>query len=468
MNQAFIVEFGDSHGLARDVTTNSYKNRTTLWDDQAPTDSSASQPIRQRGAWRAPSSILAPDISRPAAGDTPVASVRSSIQDEDDRPAPRRTNFYASRRPWWRPRTILGRVLLGAGITAVVFVLIAAGVITRNFAIRDAHFRIPGASGIQSTGLSEVNRAEVLPVFGADIGRNIFFVPLEERRKQLEEIAWVKQATVMRFLPDRLTVSIIERTPVAFVRQGNAIELADADGVILSMSPALMAQHHYSFPVVSGIDSKDSVAARRARMAVYLRFVTEVDQNQQHLAQQVSEIDLSDPEDLRATMPEQGSDILAHFGEDHFLHRLEVYHAHIAEWRQRYPKLIGVDLRYNGEVPLEMASETSASDGAKAAPIKISAIGGTTKSYKVPKTIFPKPISRKLISPAAKAASAKSATGKTARLKAGKAQASKAQAAHERPAQGQIQKGKVQPGMPSTHPVAHSTNIQASPISRGQ
>jgi hypothetical protein len=41
-----------------------------------------------------------------------------------------------------------------------------------------AHFRIPGASSIQSSGLSEVNRAEVLPVFGEDIGRNIFFVSL--------------------------------------------------------------------------------------------------------------------------------------------------------------------------------------------------------------------------------------------------------------------------------------------------
>jgi cell division protein FtsQ len=60
---------------------------------------------------------------------------------------------------------------------------------------------------------------------------------------------------------------------------------------------------------------QDALASRRARMAVYQRFVAELDQNNQHLTEQVSEIDLSDPEDLRATMPEQGSDILAHFGE---------------------------------------------------------------------------------------------------------------------------------------------------------
>ena len=55
-------------------------------------------------------------------------------------------------------------------------------------------------------------------------------------------------------------------------------------------------------------------------------------------------------------MPEQGADILAHFGEDHFLERYQRYKAHIAEWRQQYPQLAAVDLRYDQQVVLEMAS----------------------------------------------------------------------------------------------------------------
>jgi cell division protein FtsQ len=284
--------------------------------------------------------------------------VAGDDEEMDEAPrVPRRTRFAAARTPWWRPKSGFGRALLGTAVLLVLGVLVATGVITRNFLIRDRHFRIPGAASIQSTGLSEVNRTEVLPVFGEDIGRNIFFVPLGQRRKELEAIPWVQQATVMRFLPNRLSVSIVERTPVAFVREGSQVELADADGVILSMPPLMMAQHHYSFPVVTGIDARDSLASRRARMAVYLRFLAELDKGSQHLTQQVSEIDLSDPEDLRATMPEQGSDILAHFGEDHFLERWQSYKSHIGEWRSRYPRLIGVDLRYNGEIPLEMAPD---------------------------------------------------------------------------------------------------------------
>ena len=56
-----------------------------------------------------------------------------------------------------------------------------------------------------------------------------------ERRAELERLPWVEHATVMRLLPDRLRVSIVERTPVAFVRQGSHIGLVDASGVLMDM-----------------------------------------------------------------------------------------------------------------------------------------------------------------------------------------------------------------------------------------
>ncbi len=300
--------------------------------------------------------------------------------------------------------------------------------------MRDPHFRIEGMSSIRSMGLSEVSRSELLPVFGEDVGRNVFFVPLSERRQQLQAIPWVKEATVMRFLPDHLSVSIVERTPVAFVRQGSQIELVDADGVILSMSPAMMAQHHYSFPVITGIDAKDSLQARRTRMGVYQRFRAELDQDHQRRTDQVSEIDLSDPEDLRATMPEQGSDVLAHFGEDHFLERLAVYKSHVAEWRQRYPRLIGVDLRYSGEVPLELASDQPSSSPGKITVLRPAKISKTAAASVMPKSAArPKaaPISSAV--PAKKAAVALTsaqrksteARRKTEKLKAAKAKAAR-------------------------------------------
>jgi cell division protein FtsQ len=166
----------------------------------------------------------------------------------------------------------------------------------------------------------------------------------------------------MRLLPDQIRVTLVERQPVAFTRQGQQIGLVDANGVLLTMPAAAMAQHHYSFPVVTGIDPGDPASSRKARLAVYLRLMADLDSTGQHFSQQISEIDLTDPEDARVLMPEQGSDILAHFGDDRFLDRYQRYQAHIAEWRQQYPHLAAVDLRYNQQVVLEMASGKEASE----------------------------------------------------------------------------------------------------------
>ena len=278
--------------------------------------------------------------------------------DEDEAPGrskARRFGEEPARRPWWRPATRFGRILLGTGVVAVFSIFGISAYALRNFVEHDARFRITGTSDIQATGLSQVSREEMLPVFGEDIGSNIFFVPLAERRKQLEQIPWIEHATVMRLLPDQIRISVTERKPIAFVREGSQVALIDSNGVVLNEPPAMMAQHHYSFPVVTGIDSRDPLATRRAKMDVYQHLVGELDAGGQHLSDQLSEIDLNDPEDARVLMPEQGADILAHFGEDHFLERYQRYKAHIAEWRQQYPKLAEVDLRYDQQVVLQMA-----------------------------------------------------------------------------------------------------------------
>jgi cell division protein FtsQ len=260
---------------------------------------------------------------------------------------------------WYWPAGKVGRVFVGLGALVVLGAIVTVANLSKIYLQRDARFRITGASHIQAVGLTEVTRAQLLPVFGEDIGRNVFFVPLNERRKALEAIPWIQKATVMRILPDEIRVDIVERKPVAFTRHGQQIGLVDESGVLLDMAPAAMAAHHYSFPVLTGIDAGDKPASRQARMAVYQRMMGELDGNGQHNSEQLSEIDLTDPEDARVLMPEQGTDILAHFGEDHFLERYQRYKEHIAEWRQQYPNLAAVDLRYEHQVVLDMASGVS-------------------------------------------------------------------------------------------------------------
>jgi cell division protein FtsQ len=321
--------------------------RSQIWEDEPPAEPSfrrvqPSVPLPESPLPGMPLEMEDPDGGAPSC----FENSRTSF--------PRTFHRNSSRSLWWRPAGSVGRVCLTLVVLIVLGGLAASAYLLKNYLNRDPRFRLVSEDNIMATGLSEVSRVELLPIFGQDIGRSIFFVPLSERRRQLEQIPWIENATVIRLLPNQIRVSVVERQPVAFTRQGQQIGLVDANGVLLTMSAALMAQHHYSFPVVSGINAGDPLIARKARMAVYQRLLAELDSNGQHISQQISEIDLTDPADARVLMPEQGGDILVHFGEDHFLSRYQRYKDHIAEWRQAYPQLAAVDLRYDQQVVLQM------------------------------------------------------------------------------------------------------------------
>jgi cell division protein FtsQ len=254
------------------------------------------------------------------------------------------------------PRTTWGRVLLALACLALLAAVAAAILGVRHFLRTDPHFRIDSASSIQTMGNSQLTRADLLSVFGSDIGRNIFFVPLDQRRTELEQIPWVDHATVMRILPNQLRVSIVERTPVAFARAGDKISLIDGEGVFLDMPATLMAARHFNFPVITGIDPDIALSMRTARMRLYQQFMTALAGAGDNVSQQISEVDLSDPEDVRATLPANGHELLLHFGDDNFLSRYRNYVAHIHEWQQQYPALSSIDLRYDDQVVLKMGT----------------------------------------------------------------------------------------------------------------
>jgi cell division protein FtsQ len=262
-----------------------------------------------------------------------------------------------------------GRILLGA-----LFVVLCVGAgfcfwAVRTFFLTDAHFRIDSSAQIQSAGNTEFTRDQLLQVFGSDIGRNIFYVPLAKREAALEAQPWIRSAEVMRLLPDTIRVRIQERTPVAFVRIGHDIELVDAEGTLLNMSPSTLAARHYSFPVITGLDPNGTPASRAARMQLFARFMTAIDSGPQQLSEQLSEVDLSDLDDVRAVVPAQGTDILLHFGTSDYLARFRAYQQHIASWRQQYPNLSAVDLRYERQVVLKMADAAAADQAAEDHPL---------------------------------------------------------------------------------------------------
>ena len=167
-----------------------------------------------------------------------------------------------------------------------------------HYGERSWRFRVESSDDIEISGLQNVTRAQVMEVMGGDIGRNIFFVPLAQRKTQLEQIPWVESASVMRFVPNRLKVEIHERTPVAFARVGSRILLdrrrRHADGIA--------GQEKIFLPGDRGHESAASRFPRAlARMKIYNDVVSQLDSGGAHYSQELSEVDLSDPDDVKVT-----------------------------------------------------------------------------------------------------------------------------------------------------------------------
>jgi cell division protein FtsQ len=207
-------------------------------------------------------------------------------------------------------------------------------------------FRIRSANNIEVSGMETIPRRQVMEVFAADAGRNIFSVPLDDRRRRLEAIPWVESATVIRLLPDRLRVDLVERTPVAFVRMGSRISLIDRNGVIMD----LPRSRKYSFPVVKGMIESEPLSTRSARMQMYSALMRELDSEGAHYSLDLSEVDLSDSEDVKVVVADPSGAVLVHLGSSDFLRRYKIYLAHLQEWRQQFQKVESVDLRYERQI----------------------------------------------------------------------------------------------------------------------
>lgn len=293
--------------------------------------------------------------------DTPSRHLEED--DEDDFEPIRRRRGGLRVRFGGLPKTRGGRIFAGTLFAICLVMLGAFYLMVRSFLLHDERFTIPSSEAIEFTGNANVARSELLSIFGEDVERNIFKVPLAERRAEIEQIPWVAHATVMRLLPNHIRVAVIERTPVAFVRQGSHIGLVDANGVLLDMPVDNKPEQHYSFPVVTGVVPSDPLSTRAARMKIYQRFTSELDSSGEKVSEQLSEVDLSNPEDVKALIPDHSTDILVHFGDSDFLDRYRRFEQHLSEWRTVYPHLSSVDMRYERQVVLEMAPGTMPDSG---------------------------------------------------------------------------------------------------------
>jgi cell division protein FtsQ len=293
------------------------------------------------------------------------------------------------------PKKTVTRLTWTLIVLVVMFLGSVAVAAVYHYGERSWRFRVDSSDHIEITGLENVTRSQVMEVIGGDIGRNIFFVPMAQRKKQLEQIPWVESASVMRFVPNRLKIEIHERTPVAFARVGSRILLVDGVGTLME----LPNKKRYSFPVILGMNSGEPLSTRIPRMRIYQSVLSQLDSGGAHYSQDLSEVDLSDPDDVKVLTNNPEGEVLIHLGSSNYLDRYKVYVGHVREWRRQFDKVESVDLRYDRQIIVnpdlngaikQSPLSPSAAKAAMAAGVKPAAL--TTRLTTSPTALVPRPV----------------------------------------------------------------------------
>ncbi len=204
---------------------------------------------------------------------------------------------------------------------------------------------------IELTGNHVVTREAVLKQFVEDRNRSVLRMSLDLRRSQLEQIPWIESATVERILPNRIRIELTERTPIAFVRNGDEVALMDPHGVILDRP----RDADFQFPIVTGVSEDLPRDQREKRMQLYQEFMKDIELVRGGSSQSVSEVDLSVPRDMRVVMtglasPTDPQAVTVHFGSGDFSGKYKMLVDNFAQWQAHTGRVQTIDLQYARQV----------------------------------------------------------------------------------------------------------------------
>ena len=250
-----------------------------------------------------------------------------------------------------------GRLLLWVALGMMVLVgSLFAFRRTEEFLIRDDRFRLAEAQEFAGQspsliveGIHYASPSQIRHIFAPDLGRSLYLVPIDKRRKDLLAIDWVEQATVSRIWPNTLRVRITERRPVAFIqlppraRDGlTEFALIDKDGFILRPRAAA----RFTLPVINGIRESEDREDRRARV----RRVISMLEGLGPLANHISEVDVADPNNLVVSQHMDRRVLSLMLGDENYSSRMTNFLNSYNEIKTKRPDATNFDLRVDSMI----------------------------------------------------------------------------------------------------------------------
>lgn len=237
---------------------------------------------------------------------------------------------------WFRKKS---RAQLFSYLYVVIFtvVILSFGWGLYRVAVYAANTSRLEIQNVSFSGLKRVSRNEILSRASWVLGTNILRVDLEKTRQTVEQILWVKHASIQRVWPDEIVISVVERQPIAIARIDGDIFQVDLDGIVLGMNSIQST----NFPVLDGLRPEDLEGNRR-KIEAYIDTVETVGQTE---LSEVYVSDLGEVTVVPATYP-----ILIDLGMSDHRARWEKFVQLRGTIQEDYPDAFLIDLRFKDQI----------------------------------------------------------------------------------------------------------------------
>jgi hypothetical protein len=147
-----------------------------------------------------------------------------------------------ARRKVWRAAAVLGIMCLIIAVFVVLFFLMRKALFHEN-----PHFKLSRMEIINGSywkGKERLLSARI----GVAPGHNLFNVDYRLLRQKIESIPGIEKAEVVRILPDKLRIKVVERIPRAVLYNPAGWLVVDEKGVVI---PRLESAVHSNLPVIT-------------------------------------------------------------------------------------------------------------------------------------------------------------------------------------------------------------------------
>ena len=201
------------------------------------------------------------------------------------------------------------------GLAFVTAVAIVAGgaLIYRTFAT-SKFFTL---RNVELRGDVRAPRTELISSVYENAASGLWWTNLEELRGKLRQQSWVRDAEIVRVLPDTLRVTITEREPYTVARlESGALVWVDRDGVILDEQGAFKSSgtDNRELPLLSGLSEGNDKATREAnrkQLQRYESLVDDLSQGQPPLIERVDEVRFDELEGVHLQITGQRVKVIA-------------------------------------------------------------------------------------------------------------------------------------------------------------